>query len=76
MWLDHSDFTDIANLWDIGNEHLDYAFAKYAVENSLTIRYGRVYKRSSGECISGQYKFKVLVNLQTLNREEFYARGN
>ena len=74
QWIDAGALSDIAMVRGIDVSALGYAFAKYAAENAAATKHAHVCRRSDRVCVSGYTK--VLINLQNLNRDNYYYRDS
>lgn len=70
-WIDPYDLADIARIWQIRIEHLDFAMAKYATQHPDKSKYGFVCESGTGKVISGQKP--VLINMVDFPTNKFYA---
>jgi len=70
MWVDSEDLGTIATIWEVPENYMNYVLAHFAVKNSRKTKFGYLYSRENDYPVN--YGQKVLINLETLNRDKFY----
>lgn len=70
MWVDTEDLSTIATVWEVPEYYMNYVLAQFAVKNPKKVNFGYLYKRDNDRPVNmGE---KVLINLETIDREKFY----
>ena len=70
QWLNDSDLGEIAEIWEISLNAMNYALAKYAFESPKEVEYGYVYRKKDNELISGRNP--VLINLESIDEKHYW----
>ena len=60
---------DIAKVWKISDDHMDYALIKYAMKNPSKAAYGYVYDKRNEQSVTNK---QVLISKENFDYNKYY----